>query len=307
MPSAPSIKRKLNQARDGAESQPATSLLSFGDGNDVDDAASNGSTTASSGGAEAEVSTDPVVGSNSVSEGVAPASEPESDIVMSPDWSAQFVRRIVALRKYANPGANIYTVTRLPGSLLWSSSTIMSSFLRKASDDSPFAIWLPSTIQKLYLFDEDGSPHRRAAITVAPLSRGDLIGLRALIRAFSSAGHTADPIMDIRASSNQGVRARGSRALEVIAFDQVFDAKESLTHKAGMLTLDASLLSEGDVVVQEMTVSRYCDKWVNKKPTQDSWKVAFDLRAIYVLMQDEGGATRAAKRFCFDVDSSLSL
>ncbi|KAI0317653.1 hypothetical protein OF83DRAFT_1171784 [Amylostereum chailletii] len=211
---------------------------------------------------------------------------PLDPIDVGEDWPFTLAGRIQSLRSFVNVSTGVYGVKAVPAGLSWTTNRVVSSTLCVTGSDQPLAIWIPVTISKLWLYDASGNPHRRASLTGTPVCDVDTVMLRNLVRNFSSGGHGTEPLHEIRASRDQSTKVRGERALSVRDFDQVYNATVALKKKEAMEMLDGSSLSEGDVVVLEVTVTRYYDKWSpDKKPAFDSWKVSFKMDSVYVLHQ----------------------
>lgn len=71
--------------------------------------------------------------------------------------------------------------------------------------------------------------------------------------------------------------------MQAVAFEEVFDATETLTVKSAMPRISAADIAEGDIVLVEAMLTRWKKPADKKKKGWPAWDVGFELQAVSLI------------------------
>ncbi|EIW54754.1 uncharacterized protein TRAVEDRAFT_50892 [Trametes versicolor FP-101664 SS1] len=186
--------------------------------------------------------------------------------------------RLYAIVQVAIPTHNVFAVNCVPSNADWGTGR---NDRLLCLNTVPLSIWLAGRAGSLWFFSLAGEPHARVNIGVLMAALRDYEAVKQLYQ--RARPRSAPASETIYASRLQTVRGRGEQIAHAVAFEEVFDATETLTVKSAMPRISAADIAEGDIVLVEAMLTRWKKPADKKKKGWPAWDVGFELQAVSLI------------------------
>ncbi|EIM87305.1 uncharacterized protein STEHIDRAFT_156286 [Stereum hirsutum FP-91666 SS1] len=210
-------------------------------------------------------------------------------------------RRVRALLLYRNQGDSLFSLSYLPWTQVcwgsWENGTANRLCIR-GQESTAITVWLIGHLNRLHMFEDDGSFKHKVSISVTLLTNHML---RSGFKVLTELSKPPEPVdtsfRRINASRWLTSRRPGQREIHVDAFHECYDATRRYQTKTLMPHKDVEDLKEGDLVLVEAQISRFStstdyrsrpqakDKAKARNRGFVEWKAMFELSSVSLLRE----------------------
>ncbi|KAI0332375.1 hypothetical protein GY45DRAFT_1369312 [Cubamyces sp. BRFM 1775] len=227
---------------------------------------------------------------------------PPGDIPL-PVWVPHdLTLRIPNMLTFADPKNTRWSISRIPSHAKWGGNRDQWELARYlCAGDVPITIFIVGTLTSKRFTDKEGDPLPRVQMGIRPLvdeHRRDAASL--LGRCRPPQVVTLEKVYAGRLMSQWG---KNDQKASTLSFTNIFDARKGYGRKSAMKRLHPHEIGKGDLVLVELTLTRYRPASVY---TWDHYKTAFELRAVSLLAECPAEFV-ADDSVDFDIDGDVSL